>query len=64
VNRWAEWTERLTYAETDESLRKRVLYVAGDAPVAARVIVAAGGGLDSIAELYRLRRRHAGEVAR
>jgi hypothetical protein len=44
--------------ETDDDLRHRLLYVAGDGPHAQqRIINADGGQLDAIAETVNLRRR-------
>lgn len=44
--------------ETDEQLRARLLYLAGDGELLTRIITAAHGArLDDIASCYNLRRR-------
>lgn len=48
--------------ETDEELRKRLIYVAGDTPEAVRRIDrATGAALSAIAETMGLRRRGSSE---
>ena len=49
-----------TGVETDDSLRKRLEYVAADGPYLTQLIAkAAGHLLDEIASYYNLRRRQA-----
>lgn len=48
--------------ESDESLRKRLLYVAGDGPVlVARICAAKDAALEAVAEEYGLKRSRTGQ---